>query len=295
LFCIEPKFVMAFLYYLRNASEAVRRLLIRMMVNFLYITGSLDVKMLECHMGGIALIVGLYKRVQSTESRDNLFMIIFDYVVGTVNADEMRVCAEEVALIFEMLRCIEAPQHFTRIFRLLPAHFIKFILEHVYPKNLVPAAAVASAQSPASPAPNVSYDLSDPSALHFDDDPNNSSDDHDLPILSTTTTPAISSKHMMMMMMMEPPSPMGVSSSSSSASSTSTSSSTSMPPSPPKAGATSTPAMAKFMANIRPESVTLVLQAFEALARHLGQVLQQLVLHIVCIACLIHCIVLLQS
>ena len=233
LFTIDPKFVHSFLLYMPNSGETVRRALIRMMLNFLYRRGRLDVALLDSSLGGISFVIHLYKRTQSCEARDNLFMVIFDFVVFTLNAGGARISDEDATLVLEMLRAIEAPQHFPRIFRLLPVHFVKCIIEHVYPKSAY-----------SKPASSVSF-------MPESDDDSGTEDHAELPILSVPPSVSPSKLH-------EPMSPRVVLSPGAS---------------PPKVlpGSAAT-ALSRLMTNIRPDLVTLVMQGFEALARRLALV-----------------------
>ena len=70
---------------IHDMSHELRQYLTRMLVNCLYPTdpAELDVDGLEA-IGGVNFIIGLYMSTDSAESRDNLFLVLFDYCFSRI-------------------------------------------------------------------------------------------------------------------------------------------------------------------------------------------------------------------
>jgi len=114
------------------------RILSRLLVNMLYgSTRMLDVRMLSnaCHSTitnesrPIDAIITRYVKARSAEQRENMFVIIYDYIIDSFNAKTGRHseivnrASADIIWFLELLRAINAPYHFVDAFLVTPKNF----------------------------------------------------------------------------------------------------------------------------------------------------------------------------
>ncbi|EGC32522.1 hypothetical protein DICPUDRAFT_98853 [Dictyostelium purpureum] len=144
LFQLNSQMIASFLLYIQDLNDNVKRILVRMLTNFLYKdpicnqinyqNNYLNLNEEEVNnVGGINFILQLYTTVRSSESKNNLFVIIFDYVLLTAlktQTIEQSQIINESPLLLELFRKSDASHYFTQIFKCIPEHgFIsKFFL-----------------------------------------------------------------------------------------------------------------------------------------------------------------------
>ena len=85
---------------------------------------------------GIDFIILQYTKVRSEEARENLFTIIFDYILVTLEAAKQiefvtENKTEQILALLDILRGIEAPHYFTSLFKYLPQNFSEKFLSFV--------------------------------------------------------------------------------------------------------------------------------------------------------------------
>lgn len=61
-------------------DEEIYRILIRLLMNYIYDNQVLNIEKLK-KLGGISSIIDLYISIHSYEAKENLFVVIFDYVI----------------------------------------------------------------------------------------------------------------------------------------------------------------------------------------------------------------------
>ena len=126
-----------------------------MLVNLLYRRGDLDLEMLD-NIGGICEVLTLFTVVRSCEARDNLFVVLFDYVTSA-NDDlfkdhQYQFGDYESAAILELLKEVHAPQLFVGFVNVIPSSFVEHVLDHVLP---VTSSALEDAASTSGDATDV--------------------------------------------------------------------------------------------------------------------------------------------
>jgi hypothetical protein len=139
---IDYRTFVGFFQYIDYISDAVWRHLVRMLMNKLYMEGSIDMGAFTSGALSIDFLVRLYKESRSLEARDNLFVAIYDYIgecyvrrlraeyydsdsetEGSSEEENTRVVRErgithQLSLCLELLRTIDAPQYFVQVFKL---------------------------------------------------------------------------------------------------------------------------------------------------------------------------------
>lgn len=186
---LDGRILPAFFNNIDYISDEVYRNLVRMLVNYVYVevspsntaaspaptesnlptTFELDAARLTSS-GGISFVISLYLRSRSPEANDNLFTLIYDFIVlsynrrKTVQASNALPLAakkeDELAqfvLIFELLQRLDASQYFTQLFKTLPDGFVdrvlKFIATECAPKSsATPANTASSGQTNSRPS-----------------------------------------------------------------------------------------------------------------------------------------------
>jgi len=119
-----------------------------------HIEYKLDVRKLN-YACGIDFILQLYTRSRSTEANDNLFTLIFDYLVishfrrkyikdrkektiqRTLSDNEDTSQTEEIIqfqYIFELFKRLDAPQYFSQLFKYVPENFTERIMKFIVDK-----------------------------------------------------------------------------------------------------------------------------------------------------------------
>ncbi len=160
---LDGRVLPAFFNNIDYISDEVYRNLVRMLINYVYIEVSpfnaasspppsesnlptifeLDAaRLTSC--GGISFVISLYLRSRSPEANDNLFTLIYDYIVLSYNrrktvqpSNGLPLATkkeEEIAqfmLIFELLQRLEASQYFTQLFKTLPDGFVERVLKFI--------------------------------------------------------------------------------------------------------------------------------------------------------------------
>jgi hypothetical protein len=153
---IDYRTFVGFFKYIDYISDAVWRHLVRMLLNKLYMEGTIDMTAFTSNALSIDFLVQLYKDSRSLEARDNLFVTIYDYIgecyvrrvraehddsdseaeassdeeLATNNANTTpagtssssraqreRAITTQLSLCLEMLRIIDAPQFFIQVFK----------------------------------------------------------------------------------------------------------------------------------------------------------------------------------
>jgi hypothetical protein len=160
---LDGRILPAFFNNIDYISDEVYRNLVRMLINYVYIevspynsasspppsdsnlptTFELDAARLTSS-GGISFVISLYLRSRSPEANDNLFTLIYDFVVLSYNrrktvqpSNALSLAAkkeEEIAqfmLIFELLQRLEASHYFTQLFKTLPDGFVERVLKFI--------------------------------------------------------------------------------------------------------------------------------------------------------------------
>ncbi|KAF2073610.1 hypothetical protein CYY_005067 [Polysphondylium violaceum] len=130
LYQLNPQIITVFLLNIQDLSDYTKRVLVRMLVNFLYKDqilnqqNNLFLNQDELNqIGGIDIILKLYTTIRSNEAKNNLFVIIFDYVLQTALKIQNIVDTQltrESPLLLELFRRADAPQYFTQIFKCIP-------------------------------------------------------------------------------------------------------------------------------------------------------------------------------
>lgn len=88
-------------------------------------------------LGGIRYILNLYTNSHSIEVRNNLFVVIFDYVIHLVNQASMRSSKREhVQSLFQILVRANAPHYLWQIFKYTPIDFTSKFSKFIY-TNLI--------------------------------------------------------------------------------------------------------------------------------------------------------------
>ena len=114
-------------------TDDVYHHLVRMITNHLYGSYSkLDIDKIET-MGGIEIVLELYTRTRSPEARDNLFMVIYDYVIWTMSQSRrLEVPEEQADLVLDILRTLDAPQFLVQAVKYVPEKFVERFVRYVY-------------------------------------------------------------------------------------------------------------------------------------------------------------------
>jgi len=132
LYQLNPQIITMFLVNIPDLSDYTKRILIRMLANFLYKDQILNHQQNNQlflneeelnQIGGIDIILKLYTSIRSNEAKNNLFVIIFDYVLQTALKTQSIVDTQlthESPLLLELFRRADAPQYFTQIFKCIP-------------------------------------------------------------------------------------------------------------------------------------------------------------------------------
>lgn len=83
-------------------------------------------------MNGIDFVIDHYIRTRSLEARENLFIVIFDYVVLSIqSARTTDLQNDHLLTALELLKWFEAPRLFTLMFKCYPHSFMKKFLKGV--------------------------------------------------------------------------------------------------------------------------------------------------------------------
>lgn len=109
-----------------SSGDFTQRKLIRLLISLLYdAQNNLDLGQLK-KVGGIFWILDQYVTVRSTEAQDNLFVVIFDYLASQAKKKAGKYFS---SAYLEMLKRINAPQVFIRIFKVpAPSKFADSVL-----------------------------------------------------------------------------------------------------------------------------------------------------------------------
>lgn len=116
---------------LESTDEDLHRKLILLLVNSLYDDpNKLNQKKLH-RIGGIRFILDQYTFTHSLQARRNIFCVVFDTVVLSLGKRK-EFSEENVGIVFELLRRIEAPWYLAQIFKFLPDKFVEVFVKFLF-------------------------------------------------------------------------------------------------------------------------------------------------------------------
>jgi len=132
MFSVDPRIIPAFINNIRLGDDLKRKLL-RMLTNILYGSdNTLDTKLLN-QIGGIPLIVEYYVLTRSAEIRDNMFCIIFDYIIHNLNKKkQITTDPTQIAILFELMKRFLVPQYLPQVFQFLPNKFVETFVRFMF-------------------------------------------------------------------------------------------------------------------------------------------------------------------
>lgn len=94
-------------------------------------------KAVLAHIGSVDFLLKLYATTRSAVTRENLFMVLFDYAATNVT---MKTSAgaidEQLRLTLALLRSLDAPQFLYLMFRQMPTQFVQRIRDHIFANYL---------------------------------------------------------------------------------------------------------------------------------------------------------------
>ncbi|GAM22350.1 hypothetical protein SAMD00019534_055250 [Acytostelium subglobosum LB1] len=127
---LNPQAIACFLKYAHDASDQIKRTLVRMLCNFLYKDaipnqqGHIYLNEDELNkVGGIDFILKLYTTIRSNEAKNNLFVVIFDYALQsslksqTISETQL---TQEAPLLLELFKRADVPHYFVQLFKCIP-------------------------------------------------------------------------------------------------------------------------------------------------------------------------------
>ncbi|EGG20013.1 hypothetical protein DFA_07129 [Cavenderia fasciculata] len=129
---LNSQIIGCFLKFIQDSSDQTKRMLVRMLCNFLYkesntnssSTSNMFLNEEELNkIGGIDFILNLYTSIRSNEAKNNLFVVIFDYVLQTALKSQTIVdtqLTQESPLLLELFKRADAPHYFVQIFKCIP-------------------------------------------------------------------------------------------------------------------------------------------------------------------------------
>lgn len=116
---------------LESTDEDLHRKLILLLINSLYDDpNKLNQKKLH-RIGGVRFILDQYTFTHSLQARRNMFCVVFDTVVLSLSKRK-EFSEENVAIVFELLRRIEAPWYLAQIFKFLPDKFVEVFVKFLF-------------------------------------------------------------------------------------------------------------------------------------------------------------------
>ncbi|GAM21301.1 hypothetical protein SAMD00019534_044760 [Acytostelium subglobosum LB1] len=133
MFQLNSGIISCMLTYVQDISDQTKRMLVRMLCNFLYRdvnhsnqqnSASMALNEEELNaVGGIDFVLRLYTSVRSNEAKNNLFVVVFDYVLQSalkcqIIADTQLV--QEAPLLLELFKRADAPHYFVQLFKCIP-------------------------------------------------------------------------------------------------------------------------------------------------------------------------------
>ncbi|EFA76942.1 hypothetical protein PPL_09694 [Heterostelium album PN500] len=143
LHSLNSQIIAALLKYANDTSDQTKRMLIRMLCNFLYKDNNnnnnnssssssvsnnnssymyLNEEELN-NIGGIDFILRLYTTIRSNEAKNNLFVIIFDYVLQSALKSQTIAdsqLTQDAPVLLELFKRADAPHYFVQLFKCIP-------------------------------------------------------------------------------------------------------------------------------------------------------------------------------
>jgi len=124
---LDIRFFPVFLERVKNLTDTTIKNLVRMLVNLLYKSNKLNLDDLE-EIGGIHYIISLYTSSRSSEVKDNLFYVMYDFILGKMPD----VKQEDSSLLLEVFKRLGLPQHLHEIFFFPCPEFVENFTRFLY-------------------------------------------------------------------------------------------------------------------------------------------------------------------
>mmetsp|Transcript_43738 Transcript_43738/g.71107 ORF Transcript_43738/g.71107 Transcript_43738/m.71107 type:complete len:893 (+) Transcript_43738:253-2931(+) len=116
-------------------GDEVHRYLLQMLITQLYVNGELSEQMID-RIGGVQILVEHYANARSFETRESLFMVLFDYVIKRLSSRRLAIDHEQVSVLLEVLKRFDAAEAFAKFFKVLPDNFVETVVRFVFFEQL---------------------------------------------------------------------------------------------------------------------------------------------------------------
>lgn len=135
---VDLRFLVNCMSIIKRMNDDTKHFILRMIMNQLYPKPSSEISLSTLSaIGGINWLLDVYVETRSQEVRDNMLVVIFDYIMQQLKRNKrLQFSQDQANLILEFLKSLDVAQYLAVIFKLVPDKFVERFVRFIYIEEL---------------------------------------------------------------------------------------------------------------------------------------------------------------